>query len=396
MGEFNIEKIKKMSNEIRSWVIEVRRELHKIPELGMEEYETNKKIKKYLSEIGIEYKESNDNYGIMAHIIKPNAKQTIAIRADMDALPIQEKNQIDYKSIYEGKMHACGHDAHMAILLGTCKLLHEMKDELNINVKFLFQPAEENVGGARFLIENGCLENPKVDYIFGLHVQPYLQTSYIECKEGVLNAIANSFLIKIKGKRAHGAYPDEGIDALVTSAQVITMIQNIISRELPPQNLGVITLGKIQGGDAQNIICEEVQIEGTIRVITIEDRNFIVNRLQEIVENTSRACRCEGEVEIDENWYPPLVNNKELVEIIKNNTQRLLGEEKYITKEKPSLGGEDFSFYTQYSKGAFFHLGCGGVDENIENQKHTSLFNIDEECLSVGVMMHLMNTLYFN
>lgn len=396
MNNFNVEDIKKLSNGIKEWTIEVRRDLHKTPELGMEEYQTKKKIKKYLNDIGIEYKEFNDNYGIMAYIINPKAKKTVALRADIDALPIQEENEVLYKSINKGKMHACGHDAHTAILLGVCKVLYKIKDKLNINIKFLFQPAEENIGGARYLIKNKCLENPKVDFIFGLHVQPYLECNFIECKSSTLNAIANSFKIKIKGKRAHGAYPEDGVDALVASAQIIMMIQNIISRELPPQNLGVITLGKIHGGDAQNIICENIEIEGTIRALTIEDREFMIKRIIEIVENTSKACRCIGSVEIDENWYPPLINDEELVKIIEENTKSILGKDKYILKQKPSLGGEDFSFYTQYCQGAFFHLGCGNKSKNIVNEKHTSKFNIDEDCLSVGVMMHLMNTLYFN
>lgn len=393
---FNTKEIIKKSNEIKEWLINVRRDLHKTPELAMEEYETKNKIKKYLDEIGIEYKEFNDNYGIMAYISNPNARVTIAIRADMDGLPIQEENDFIYKSINKGKMHACGHDAHTAILLGTCKLLCDIRDEININIKLLFQPAEESIGGAKLLIKNKCLQNPAVNYIFGLHVQPYIETSFIECRYNTLNASANSFKIKVKGKRAHGAYPDNGIDALVASAQIITTIQNIVSRELSPSNLAVITLGRIKGGEAQNIICEDVEIEGTIRAISMEDRRFIIDRVEEIVKSTAIAYRCTGKIEVEENWYPPVINDDELVNIVKQNTEKLLGKDKFLFKESPSLGGEDFSFYTQNCKGVFYHLGCANKEKNIVSPVHTSFFDIDEDCLPIGVMMHLLNIMYFN
>ncbi|QJA07825.1 amidohydrolase [Romboutsia sp. CE17] len=394
--KINIDGIREKSNNIKEWLIDVRRDLHKTPELAMSEYETKEKIKKYLNEIGINYNEFNDNCGIVAHIIKPKSKLTIAIRADMDALPIEEKNNISYKSINKGIMHACGHDAHTAILLGACKLLYEIKDKLNINIKFIFQPAEETIGGARFLIKENCLENPKVDYIFGLHVQSYLKTSFIECRYNTINASANSIKIKVKGKKSHGAYPEKGVDALVASAQIITSLQSIISRDLSPSNLAVITLGKITGGEAQNIICEDVEIEGTIRAITMKDRDFVIKRVKEIVENTAKAYRCEGIFEVDENWYPPVINDKELVNVVKENAENLLGKDNFIIKELPSMGGEDFSFYTQSCKGVFFHLGCGNKEKKITSPLHTSYFDIDEDCLTIGVMMHLMNVMYFN
>nr|WP_164489087.1 M20 family metallopeptidase [Romboutsia sp. Marseille-P6047] len=396
MSVLNIEQIKYKSNELKQWIVDIRRDLHKTPELAMNEVITKGKIKKYLDEIGIEYKEFNDNYGIMAYIIKSNAKKTIAIRADIDALPIEEKNDVEYKSLNKGIMHACGHDAHTAILLGACKILYEIRDSLNINIKFLFQPAEENIGGAKYMIQNKCLENPKVDYIFGLHVQPYLETSFIECKYDTLNASANGCKIRIKGKRAHGAYPNNGVDSLIASSQLILALQNIVSREIEPSNISVITLGKINGGEAQNIICEEVKIEGTIRALTIKDREFILNRVYDMVENISKAHRCIGHIDIDQNWYPPVINNNYLVDIVKENTRKLLGKDNFLLKEYPSMGGEDFSFYTDKCKGVFFHLGCGNKDKNIISPLHTANFNIDEGCLTTGVMMHVINTLYFN
>ena len=209
----------KRGNEISHYLIKIRRDLHRTPELAMEEFVTKKKIKKYLDEIGIDYIEFEHHRGIMAYIYKEDAKTTIGIRGDIDALPIQEVKESEYKSQNDGIMHACGHDAHTTMLIGACKLLYEIKDELNVNIKFFFEPAEEEGGGAKFFIEDGLMENPKVEYMFGAHVQGYLEVGTIESKYGTLNASADSIWIDVKGKRGHGAYPQNGIDALVAAAQ---------------------------------------------------------------------------------------------------------------------------------------------------------------------------------
>ena len=382
-------------NDLNDWIINIRRDIHETPELAMEEYITKEKIKKYLDEIGIEYKEYETHRGLMAHIIKDESYKTIGIRADIDALPINEKNNKKHKSKHEGIMHACGHDAHTAILIGACKVLYDMRDELNVNVKFFFQAAEENFGGAKYLIKDKCLENPNVDYMFGLHVQTNIEKGCIECKSGTLNGGSNTIKIRVKGKRAHGAYPENGVDALVCAAQIITSLQSIVSRNISPQNMAVLTLGKISGGEAQNVICENIQIDGTIRSLNDESKKLIIYRLITIVENTAKAYGCEGSVEIEEG-YPPVINDKELVDIIEFNTQRLLKKEAYINKQYSSMGAEDFSFYTKNCKGVFFHLGCGNKDKGINSLLHTDTFDIDEECLVIGTAMHVLNVIYFN
>lgn len=387
--------IKECKN-IEPWLIRIRRDIHKTPELSEEEYETKKKIIKYLKEIGIDYIDFKDHNGVMAYIINENAKRTIAIRADIDALPIKEEINSSYKSINEGVMHACGHDAHTAILIGACKILYSIRNKLNVNVKFLFQPAEETVGGARFLIKDKCLENPKVDYIFGLHVMPSVDTGSIETKYDTLNASTDTLKISIKGKKAHGAYPENGADALVASAYVITALQSIISRNLSPLNSAVLTIGKISGGEAQNIICDEINMKATLRTLNQETRDFMLNRIKEIIENVSLAFGCSGELNLDGYGYPAVINDKLLVDIVKKNSEELLGEDKFIMKEKSSLGGEDFSFYTRECKAVFFNLGCRNKEKGIVEQLHTSKFSIDENCLSIGVMIHVANILYFN
>lgn len=392
----NFQNIINKVNDLNDWIIKIRRDIHKTPELAMEEYITKEKIKKYLDEIGIEYKEFNSHRGIMAYIIKNPDYKTISIRADIDALPIKEKNNKPYKSKHDGIMHACGHDAHTAMLIGACKVLYDMNDELKVNVKFFFQGAEERFGGAKCLIEDGCMENPKVDYIFGLHVQANLEVGKIECKYKTLNASSNSLKILIKGKRAHGAYPENGTDALVCAAQVITSLQSIISRNISPSNMAVLTLGKICGGEAQNVICEDVEINGTIRSLNEESKKIIIDRVKSIVENTSKAYGCKGCIYIENQGYPAVINDEELVNVIKFNTEQLLCKEAYKEKEYPSMGAEDFSFYTKNCKGAFFHLGCGNKEKGIDSLIHTDTFDIDENCLVIGSAMHVLNVLYFN
>lgn len=383
-------------NNLNDWIIKIRRDIHETPELAMEEYITKEKIKKYLDIIGIEYKEFENHRGIIAYIIKNPTYKTIAIRADIDALPINEKNNKLYKSKHDGVMHACGHDAHTAMLIGACKVLYDMREELKVNVKFFFQGAEERFGGAKYLIKDGCLEKPKVDYMFGLHVQANVQKGFIECREGTLNASSSSLKIRIKGKRAHGAYPENGTDALVCAAQIITSLQSIISRNISPSNMAVLTLGKISGGEAQNVICEDVEINGTIRTLNDESKKLIVDRAKNIVENTAKAYGCEGNIYMENQGYPPVINDKELVDIIKFNTEKLLGKEAYKEKMYPSMGAEDFSFYTENCKGVFFHLGCGNKEKNINSLIHTDTFDIDEDCLFIGSAMHVLNVLYFN
>lgn len=379
-------------NEINDWLISVRRDLHQTPEIGLLEFKTKEKIIKYLDEIGIKYKTFKNHTGIMAYIISDNAKKTIAIRADIDALPINEENEKPYKSKISGFMHACGHDAHTAILLGTCKVLNDLKEYLNVNVKFLFQPAEETVGGAKLLIKDLCLENPKVDYILGLHVNPNIDTGYIELKYDTMNASSDSITINIKGKKSHGAYPHQGIDAILTSAHVITSLQSLVSRNISPTDSVVLSLGMINGGIKENITCDNVVIKGTLRTLNESTRKFSKRKITHIVKNISNSFGCEGEVYFEEG-YDVLVNDNDIVDIIKENLEKNIGKEKIITKKEPSLGVEDFSFFLKHSKGAFYHIGCKNEAKNIIYPLHSEKFDIDEDCLKFGVLVHILNIL---
>lgn len=378
------------SINIKDWLISVRRDLHSTPELGLEEFITKDKIIKYLKEINIDYKTFENHTGIVAYINTPNATKTIAIRADIDALPITELNDLNYKSLFNGKMHACGHDAHTAILLGTCKLLNKMKDKLSVNLKFFFQPAEETVGGAKLLIKDNCMKNPNVDYMLGLHVQPYLESGQVEIQYGTMNASTDTINITVKGKQGHGAYPHLGIDAIVVASNIITNLQTIVSRNIDPTDSIVLSLGTINGGTKANIICNEVKINGTLRTLNPKTRIFAKSRIEDIVKYTCMAYNADGFVEIEEG-YSPLVNDNSVVDIVKNSAVNLFGKDNVFIREKASLGAEDFSFFLENSKGAFYHLGCGNKSKNITSGLHTANFNIDENCLALGVALHIKN-----
>ena len=385
--------INKVKN-IKHWLVDIRRDLHKTPELGLEEFLTKEKIIKYLEEIGIDYITYPEHTGVMAYINK-NAKNTIAIRADIDALPIVETSDKPYKSIHEGKMHACGHDAHTAILLGSCKILYDMKDELDVNVKFLFQPAEETVGGAELLIKDGCMENPKVDYTIGLHVMPHINTGMVELQYDSMNASTDTVNITIEGKQGHGAYPHQGVDAIVVAGYVICALQSIVSRNIDPVDSVVLSLGVINGGIKGNVICPSVNLTGTLRTLNPQTRKYAKERIHDIVEFTCKGLGAKGSVYIEEG-YAPLVNDNFVVDIVKENAINLLGEDKVVFRKHPSLGAEDFSFFLEHSKGAFYHLGCRNEDKNILSPLHTPDFDIDEDCLEIGVMLHVLNTLSFS
>lgn len=241
-----MDEIIKACEKLEPWLIKIRRELHKNAELGFKEYKTKNILIKYLDKMNMSYDSIKGSTGIVA-LVHVNSPITIGIRADMDGLPIEEKCNIDYKSENKGIIHACGHDAHLTIALGLCKILHKFKDRLKVNVKFIFQPGEE-VGGGEIIVNSGVLENPKVDYIFALHVAPHLLCGSLEIKPGIMAASTDRLHIIVKGKKSHGAYPHDGIDAIVTSSYLISSLQTIVSRNIDPNHSVVITFGKIFGG----------------------------------------------------------------------------------------------------------------------------------------------------
>lgn len=378
--------------DIESWLIEIRRDFHRHPELGMAEFRTSQKIAELLDEMKIPYRTGVANTGIVGIIEGGKPGKTIALRADMDALPIPEETGLSYASVIKGKMHACGHDAHMTVQLGAARILNSMRSELSGNIKLFFQPAEETDGGAKPMIDAGCMEDPHVDYVLGLHVTPYAEAGQIMFRPGKICASSDGFTITIRGKSAHGAYPEEGTDAIVIAAQVITSLQTIVSRNLSPMEAGVVTIGTVNGGFKENIIADQVLLGGTIRTLDPETRTNIQMRLQNIVSTVASGLGGEGLVEF-EAGYPPVINNDEVVKVVETNAISLLGKENVIFKEHPSMGVEDFSYFCQAAPGAFYYLGCGNKTQGINAPGHNSKFQIDENCLKTGVLLQVVNAL---
>jgi amidohydrolase len=389
----NKQKILKRVDDLFSWVVEVRRDIHMHPELAMEEFRTKKLICDYLEEFRIEYKNVAGT-GVVGFIETPGAEKTVALRADMDALPMQDMKDVDYRSVFEGKMHSCGHDVHTAILLGTGKILSELKSELKCNVKFIFQPAEEELSGAKAMLKEDVILNPKPNAVFALHVDSKIESGKIGLKYDQYCASSDYINIRIEGKSSHGARPHEGIDAIFIAAQVITAIQSIISRNISANEAVVISLGKIRGGDKENIIAKDVYINGTLRALSAKTRNSALNKLKEIVETLPLAFGGKGVLQI----IPAvcsLTNDNLMIDYVKKNVIELYGEEAVVYKENANMGVEDFAFYLNNFLGAIYSLGTKGLSKETAHPNHNNYFDIDEEAMKIGVAVQVMNVLDF-
>lgn len=382
----------KMAKDIQDELITIRRDFHMYPEVDFDLEKTIEKIKGFLDREGIEYFQTSKN-GICG-IIRGKGEKTIGIRADMDALPMEEKRKCDYSSKIEGRMHACGHDVHTTILLGAAKVLNNIKEQLNGNVKLIFEPAEETTGGAAHMIEEGVLDNPKVDAVIGLHVEPNLEVGKIGIKRDVVNAASNPFNIKIKGKGGHGAYPHSTVDPITISANVITAVQSIVSREIQPTNPAVITIGSIHGGTTQNIIPDEVKISGIIRTMTLEDREYVKKRLVEVTKGIVESMRGSCEVNIQES-YPCLYNDDNMVDVLSNSAKNIMKNEDIVMLQKPTMGVESFAYFSLERPSVFYYLGTGNKEKDTTYPLHSSFFDVDEECIAVGVAVDCETVINF-
>lgn len=363
---------------IENEIIQIRRHIHKHPELGGNEYETARFAESKLKELKIPYKRINKT-GVLGVLKSGKPGKTIALRADMDALPVQEDNKVEYKSRNAGVMHACGHDGHMAIMLGAAKLLAKKKDKLTGNVKFLFQPSEETSDGAKSMIRGGALKNPDADMILGVHVCPWIQSGKIGIKYGEMMAAVDKLRIFIEGEIAHGAYPHLGKDALVAASVFINWAQTIISREVDPVDPAVITFGTIKGGDGYNIICENVILDGTVRSLNNKTRKLIKESIMSKLKalETGYGVKCKVEYE---SVGSPLINTKEITAMCKNTAKEFYGKSNVVILEKPSMGGEDFAEYLDEVPGNFMYIGTK-KDKSTSYPWHHSNFNMDEAAL---------------
>lgn len=366
-------------------IINWRRALHRIPEIGLYLPKTREYITKYLDELGIDYKLDNATSGIVATIDSGKEGKTIGLRTDMDALPVKEKNEFKYRSTNE-YMHACGHDAHMAMMLGAVKILHNRREALRGRVKIIFQPGEEGYCGARVMLEDGILQSMDIDRMIGMHVTndlPGLKNGMIGVGYGPIMASSDTFRVKIIGKGSHGARPERGIDPVVISAHVITALQNIVSREIGISEKLVITVGKICGGTVPNTIPDSVTIEGTVRTLDEGLRRKVAKRIEKIIENITESML--GTYELDYEFrYPPVVNDIDFTKEISGYIEDVLGKENIVELASPIMAGEDISYFFQKIPGTYLHLGSILSDVKQSFALHNPMFKLNEEVLYRG------------
>ena len=348
--------VKRLGEKYLQHMINLRETIHMYPEDGFSEFTTSKIIIEELEKLGIKVQKNVAKTGVVGLIEGKYPGKTVLLRVDMDALKIQEQADVEYKSKIDGMMHACGHDGHVAGLLGAAMILNELKDNLHGNVKLVFQPAEERDGGALPMIEEGVLENPKVDAAFAAHLWGYLNEGEVHLKEGPMMASPDIFNINVIGKGGHGAVPQESIDPIVITCQIVNSLQTIVSRKINPLDPVVITCGRIQGGDCHNVIPNEVELEGTIRTFNEETRNWVPKVMEDLIRGitTSQGAAYEFKYEPK---YPALINDKYMTSFAKESLKKVVGEENVFDLKEPNMGGEDFAYFAQKVQSAFIFVG---------------------------------------
>jgi len=380
------EKIKSLAHQFLSEFIEIRHHLHANPELSYQEFQTSAFVQKRLGDIGIPF-EIKATTGVVG-IIQGNKADTrvIALRADMDALPIREENDVAYRSKNDGIMHACGHDVHTTCLLGAAKILHQLKDEWQGTIKLIFQPGEEkNPGGASLMIRDGVLESPTPQAIVGLHVHPQLETGRLSFRSGQVMASADEIYITIKGKGGHAASPHLTVDPILIASHLVVALQQIISRSRNPLQPSVLSITSFQGGHTTNVIPGEVKLMGTFRALDEEWRFKAHELIRKQATALVKSMGGEIDLHIDVG-YPSVYNDEELDIKARSLAADFLGIENIETTEM-RLGAEDFGYYTQQIPGCFFRLGSGNASKGITSGVHTPTFNIDENAIEIGMGM---------
>ncbi len=368
---------------INEQVVTLRHDLHAHPELSGHEEHTKYLIKGILEAAGWDVVEFENHFGLVANLTLKEGASYVALRADMDALPLNEATELSYASQEKGVMHACGHDSHTAILLGVGLALQHVKKDLPGNIRLIFQPAEEITdGGSSQMIADGALENVKA--IFGLHAYPYLNTGQIGYKYGVMLASADTFEIEIFGKSAHGARPHEGVDAILVGAMVVNSLNHIVSRQVNPLHPAVISLGTIEGGKAANVICDHVKICGTVRTVNHDIREKLPKMMEIAIKGITRSMHATHNFDY-QFGSPEVVNDASMTSLLVDEANALLGEENVVDLEEPVMGGEDFGRYLKEVKGAFFRLGICDEAKGTCVSQHNARFNVDDDALKIGM-----------
>jgi amidohydrolase len=381
--------IQQLSTQILDEAIAIRRHIHQNPELSFQEFETSKFVQTKLDEYGISYEAGIVDTGIVAFIkADQQLSKCVALRADLDALPIKELNEVTYKSSKDGIMHACGHDVHTAMLLGAAKLIQQNTDKLKCDVKLIFQPGEEILpGGASLMIKEGVLQNPTVDEIYALHVFPELEAGKVGLKPGMYMASTDEVYITVHGKGGHGAMPQQNIDPILISAHLLTSLQQIVSRKCPPTIPCVLSFGRIEGLGATNVIPDKVEIQGTFRTMNEEWRKTAHELIRTKTDLLVKSM--EGSAEIDiRSGYPYLENDPDLTTKAKTKLIEQLGEENVIDLPL-RLTGEDFSYFSQEVPATFIRVGVRNENKGIVYPVHNANFDIDESAIQTGIKVFL-------
>ncbi|WP_053955491.1 M20 family metallopeptidase [Inediibacterium massiliense] len=382
--------VKELSKKYKEYVIELRREFHQNPEPSWHEERTSKRIKEELDKMGIPYV-SIAKTGVLATIEGTNPGKTVALRADIDALQVNEENDISYKSQNPGIMHACGHDGHAAMLLGAAKILSEMKEQINGVVKLFFQPAEEAARGAQKMIEEGAMEG--VDEVFGIHLWSDLKSGVISVEEGPRMASADMFTIHVKGKGGHGSLPHQGVDAVVVASAIVMNLQSVVSREISPLESAVVSVGQIQSGTRFNVIAGEATLEGTTRCFNNDIRDQFPSILDRVAKSTAQAYRAEATLEYVAGT-PATINEKNSSIRAAKSVERILGKEGVSLMEKVT-GGEDFAEYLKLAPGVIAFVGVRNEEKGADFPHHHPRFNIDEDALQSGAALYAQYAIDF-
>lgn len=385
--------IKKETARVFPEVVEIRRYLHSHPELGEHEQNTSAYVCRVLDKLGIPYRSGIAGYGIVAQI--GHGSRAVGIRADMDALPVTECTGLEYASKTTGVMHACGHDMHTSILLGTGMLLKSLESEIDAAggaVKLFFQPAEETVGGAERMIKEGALEDPRVEAVIALHVDPYHAPGTTVLCYGPMNAQTQGFKLLVHGRSCHGAHPDLGVDAIVMASDIVLSLQTLSSRFNAPTTPVIVTIGTIKAGTAANIVAGEVEMRGTMRALTPEVMDANKKRFEELIAGVASGYGGSAEVIWASDGYPALINDDEVTDIVKESAAELFGPDSVATMKEPSLGGDDFAFFTKAVKGCYFNIGVTEPGAPVY-ALHNEHFAPSEEAMKTGIAVETLAAL---
>lgn len=376
--------IKALAEKYNDYIIERRRFYHSIPELSFEEKRTTAELVEDLKKLGIEVETFSDYCGLVATIKGKEQGKTVMLRADIDALPVEEHTGLPFASC-NGNMHACGHDAHISMLLGAAKILSETKNELKGTVKLLFQAAEESCYGAKYYVENNVLDD--VDGVFGMHIWASLDAPYFNLESGNRMASVDNFKIIVKGVSSHGSAPNLGKDAIVAASSIIMNIQTMVSRINDPLNPLVVSIGTVKGGQRFNIIANKVEMEGTVRTHSREVRAIVEKSLREIIEGTAKALGCQAELEYSYYAAPIINENENINKIVQNSARKLYGQESMIPMPR-LMGSEDFAYLMEKVPGFYGFIGTRNVEKGLIYSNHNDKFTVDEDVLHRGAALY--------